>query len=151
MDKLLLRGIAVGIILSTIVYGYFYYFEKPESIISETQVKDYLEEKGYVPISKEKYNELLQKETDNSENQKVKEPLPEPVKKEITYSLSIEPGMNSNQIADVLEEEGIIQNSSDLNSYLIENDLNTKIQIGTYELSNMMDISEIAKVICGEN
>ncbi|MFS0861561.1 hypothetical protein [Fredinandcohnia sp. 179-A 10B2 NHS] len=151
MDKLLLRGIAVGIILSTIIYGYFYYFEKGEPVISETQVNDYLEEKGYVSLSKEKYSELLQEETDINENQKVNEPLSEPIKKEITYSLSIEPGMNSNQIAEVLENEEIIQNSSDLNTYLIENGLNTKIQIGTYELSNLMDVSEIVKIICGGN
>ncbi|MFT4412636.1 hypothetical protein ACLM5H_02140 [Fredinandcohnia humi] len=163
MDKLLLRGIAIGIIISTLVFSYLYFIENEEIAITEEQIENYLNEEGYVKVRSEEYNKLLQKsvsptsdnagkgEKDKEEQTVPTEPPSDEAKKaepdQKTYTLSIEPGMSSDEIAETLEQAGIIPNSVEFNNFLIENGLNTGIQIGTYEVTTKMSQAEIANLI----
>ena len=63
------------------------------------------------------------------------------------YVLQIESGMNSSDIADLLESNQVIEDASSLIEYLQENDLSQTIQLGSYEVTSTMSIEEIAQMI----
>lgn len=165
MDKYLLRGIAIGIIVSTIVYGVIFYSGNNKTPINEKQVDQFLQQEGYKKISLEEYNELQEKqeavppEKEESKqpsqtNEPAKENVSEKVEtpkeeksQKIIYVLTIDTGMYSSEIAEALKKAGIIADAELFNNYLVEHDLNTAIQIGTYEVTNEMSIEEIADMI----
>ncbi|WP_449536981.1 hypothetical protein [Ferdinandcohnia sp. Marseille-Q9671] len=164
MDKLLLRGISIGIVVSTIVYGYFYYNDKQEKDFTEAQINEYLEANGLRKITIDEYNRLQKQEQPEASDPKNKETKMESPKEiaesteppaseqkeqpeKNNYVLTIDPGMYSTQIAESLEIAGIITDSTVFNDYLVEHNLNTAIQVGTYEVSHEMSIEEIADMI----
>lgn len=63
------------------------------------------------------------------------------------YVLQIESGMNSSDIADLLESNQVIEDASSFIEYLQENDLSQTIQLGSYEVTSTMSIEEIAQMI----
>ncbi|WP_010678125.1 endolytic transglycosylase MltG [Bacillus timonensis] len=165
MDKYLLRGISIGIIVSTIVFGSMYYSGNEKTPINEKQVDQFLQQEGFKKISIEEYNKLQEKQDKvppvKKENNQPSQPTVPP-KEDITektespkeekppkiiYVLTIDTGMYSSEIADALAKAKIIADADEFNQYLVEHDLNTAIQIGTYEVTNEMSIEEIANII----
>lgn len=67
------------------------------------------------------------------------------------YELTIETGMASSEISDILENEGIIESASDFNDYLEDNDYAINVKPGTFELTSDMSHFEIAEVITSYN
>ena len=65
----------------------------------------------------------------------------------ISYTLVVEKGMNSIEIAELLEEKQIINDADLFEQYLNENNLSRYIQIGTYQLNNSMSFEELGKTI----
>jgi len=61
--------------------------------------------------------------------------------------LTIENGSNSTVVAATLEELGIIENAAIFESYLEENNLTGKIQIGEHQVESSMNFKTIAKEI----
>lgn len=61
--------------------------------------------------------------------------------------LIIEDGSNSTFVATSLESLGIIQDAAAFDTYLTDNDLSGKIQIGEHHLDSSMDFETIAKKI----
>lgn len=69
------------------------------------------------------------------------------VKPLIKTVLSIQSGTNSSAVTNSLVRQGILTNNSNFETYLAENNLNGKIQIGEYDIDSSMDIETIAKII----
>lgn len=159
MTNSMLRGLAVGIILATcLLSAVFFFTPEQDHKLTQESVEQYLSNNNLVAISKEEYEELQNQDNNSNEN-KTTEPNNE-VREEVekkdkeeqktpiqTYSLSIVSGMNSLEIAKLLEENQIISSGKEFDAYLTEKDLNTLIQIGTYELSSDMSIETIADII----
>jgi len=61
--------------------------------------------------------------------------------------LTIENGSNSTVVSATLEELGIIENAATFESYLEENNLTGKIQIGEHQVDSSMDFKTIAREI----
>lgn len=69
----------------------------------------------------------------------------------IEYELTVETGMASSEISDILENEDIIESASDFNDYLEDNDYAINVKPGTFELTSDMSHFDIAEVITSYN
>lgn len=69
---------------------------------------------------------------------------PQDTKKQI---ILVKGGDSAKSVANTLEEKGIIGNARHLRSYLDDQDLETKILAGRFELSPSMPIKQIAEII----
>ncbi|WP_163103404.1 endolytic transglycosylase MltG [Peribacillus alkalitolerans] len=168
MNKRSIQSFAGGIIFATtIIAGYHYFFEKQPTIQLEEAMK-IIEEHG-MTIEKTKQHEATKKsieekktptetestnkkeEPNEASNTEGNEEKPTADKKEeekaSSLTLTIEPGMNPETIASLLEKQGIIQDKNAFTDYLEKNNLSTKVQLGEYVLTKNMSISQIAKTI----
>lgn len=177
-----LRNFASGMIISTSVLTAVYYLQPTnneeqkiveEHIITDEEVQQYLEDKGYISISKQTYDELTAKAASQanntnenkeaqipqaSPNQKQQEPeaetetpekaVPEKIEaKQKAYTLIVHSGMDSIQIANTLEKSGIVKSGKDFEQFLTKKDWTRSIQVGTYELNSSMSYEQIGKII----
>ena len=55
--------------------------------------------------------------------------------------------MTSSEIATKLAQNKIVKEEEDFAEYLIKNDYQTDIQLGSYSLTNRMSYDQIAKMI----
>lgn len=62
-------------------------------------------------------------------------------------SLRIEPGTTSKEVANELENAGIIEDADALNIYLKDHQLEKSIQVGEYTIDATMSIEAIAQLI----
>lgn len=62
-----------------------------------------------------------------------------------TVTITIEPGMVSSQISQMLEEHGIIEDAGAFTDYILEHDYSLRIQMGEHELETGMSHYEIAE------
>ena len=65
----------------------------------------------------------------------------------IKHVLTIDPGSNSTIVSATLERMGVIKNAAEFDTYLADNGLSGRIQIGEHEVDSSMDYSSIAKII----
>lgn len=154
MNKRGLRAFSFGILFAVSVLGAYYYFleQKDHRPISSENAKKTLSNEGYVILSADEYKKL---------KQQTKQQPPQPAKqqqtkaeadqqnatKQTAYQLVVTSGMSSGEIAKILAEQHIIENENEFARYLTSHNYQTKIQIGTYSLSNTMDYEQIAKKI----
>lgn len=169
MNKGTIRAFAAGIILSTAaIAGYERWIEPMDSrSMSIEQAKSLLQQKGYHVTTNPKQEK--QKETANKKN-------PEPVEKEAkdikpvqeldtekkeapqassqqnkdqaaAYTLTIQSGMTTGEIAKLLVREGILRDASSFEKYMEQNELSKYIQIGDYVLTDNMTVQQVAKTI----
>lgn len=160
MTKKMLQGIATGILLTTLLLAYNFYFTDNFYVIKEVpseekvnfteqDLEDYLQNHGLVTIDKIEYEQLLE---DNSASEEVESAPTPPEKiiervviKEITFT--IEPGMSSGNVAQLLEEKGLIQDRVIFEEYVSRNGLETRIKAGVYSITSDMSLEDIAKKI----
>ncbi|WP_017755790.1 MltG/YceG/YrrL family protein [Calidifontibacillus oryziterrae] len=180
-----LRSFASGMIIATSIFTAIYYFQPAEGgektieevrTITEEEVQQYLENKNYISIPKQTYEELMEKQNttdlkskDNPEatdkaseqllggntaagneetsNNNKKYAEESTNSKPVTYKLEVVRGMNSIQIAKQLEKAGIVKSSEEFEQFLLNKKWNRSIQIGTYDLSNEMSYEEIGRII----
>lgn len=64
-----------------------------------------------------------------------------------TAKITVVGGMGSEQVAELLEEAGIIKDVADFDSYLNKNGYSTRIEIGTFEVNSGMTYEEIATIL----
>jgi ADP-dependent phosphofructokinase/glucokinase len=147
-----LRAFGAGIILATSILAGLYFSEDNEVIpqeITDQDIEEYLDKRDdLVLIEEGEYKELLQfKEKANEKPPE--EPVQENVEEKVItkYTLEIQSGMNSLEIARLLESVGIIEDATKLNNYILEQKLAEKIQIGSYQLISDMTLEEIADII----
>lgn len=156
-----LRSFASGMIIATSFFTAVYYFQpstKAEQkivenhTITEEEVQQYLNNNGYISIPEQTYDELVakSKEYETMKDQSQKEsvqketaPNPEPQ----TFTLTVKSGMDSIQIANLLEKSGIVDSGKKFEQFLTKKDWTKSIQVGTYELNNSMSYEEIGKII----
>lgn len=164
-----LRSFASGMIIATSIFTGVYYFQpfnKEEQkivenhTITDEEVQQYLNNKGYIAIPEQTHDELIakSKEYEVIKNQKElaqkptepkppeqKETVQVPVKK--TYTLAVKSGMDSIQIANKLEKSGIVDSGKKFEQFLTKKDWTRSIQVGTYELTSSMSYEEIGLII----
>lgn len=156
MNKRTLRAFALGILLSAVIIeasplllGEKYSFDTDEAI-------SLLEDEGYHVLTKveleklqkeEAKEERIEEETPLEEEEEVAESSSTEEKPPTTYSLVIKEGMNTKDIAAILEKEGIIDAKAPFEHYLIENGYSTRLQIGRYDLNSEMGYEEIGNMV----
>lgn len=68
-----------------------------------------------------------------------------------TIKLTITKGMTSEKISKALEDYGVVDSWTELNSYISKNGYAAKIQVGTFTFAKDMSYRDVCKVICGKN
>ena len=140
MNRGSLRGFASGLLIATVLVGGLYYIEesddKPLTLEELTTESERL---GYT---------LTKKEEDTPSQVSI---TPSSVEKgeelSTSYQLDITYGMNSEDIADLLQHNEIIDDANRFQNYLKDNKLTTSIQIGSYDLIETMTYEQIAQTI----
>ena len=140
MNRGSLRGFASGLLIATVLVGGLYYIEesddKPLTLEELTTESERL---GYT---------LTKKEEDTPSQVSI---TPSSVEKgeelSTSYQLDITYGMNSKDIADLLQHNEIIDDANRFQNYLKDNKLTTSIQIGSYDLIETMTYEQIAQTI----
>jgi len=140
MNRGSLRGFASGLLIATVLVGGLYYIEesddKPLTLEELTTESERL---GYT---------LTKKEEDTPSQVSI---TPSSVEKgeelSTSYQLDITYGMNSEDIADLLQRNEIIDDANRFQNYLKDNKLTTSIQIGSYDLIETMTYEQIAQTI----
>ncbi|MGM9929696.1 MAG: endolytic transglycosylase MltG [Bacillus sp. (in: firmicutes)] len=146
MNRGSLRGFAAGLLLATGSLAGAYYIE--DSRQEQTLTLETLQKES----AKLGYKLVKQKDTEtNATNSKsiVEEiTLAEQEPKTPTsYTLTISPGMSSEDISSMLQQNGIINDQTAFMNYLESNRMSTTIQIGQYVLTQEMSFEQIAKTI----
>lgn len=159
MTKKMLQGIAAGIMLTTLIFAYNFYFtnnftiikDQPDNVIgevSEEDIEQYLKSHNLVAVDKLEYEELLnmnevEKEEveKNDEDGRQEEVVEDESIKEVLFV--VEPGTSSGAVGIMLEEEGLIDDRQQFENYLSDAGLETQIRAGEYYLSTGMSLEEI--------
>ena len=167
MNKRSVRSFAFGLILAVTLIGSVYYLQNDHKPSMEVEdATSYLTDKGYIILRESEYNALkdgtpIQKEdtqpestkepnqekTAAKEDIKTNPPALEPENPIINFQLEVVGGMTSSEIAAKLAQNKIVVNEEDFAEYLIKNDYQTDIQLGSYSLTNRMSYDQIAKMI----
>lgn len=155
MTKRGLQGLAAGIFLTSAILTYLYFFqtqeveshedetEIPELKLSSEEMMDILTDKGFVVLEEDEYQSLLKAKEEaeaNEEEPMIEEPVHHGV-------LVVKSGMNSTQVAELLAELQVIDDTNAFIDYLRNENLTTKIEVGEFELNSSMSYEEIAKII----
>jgi hypothetical protein len=154
MNKRTAQAFALGLIFAAIFLwaGSSVIAEKePEKKVGVTDAKKILEEKGYKVLSSGVYAKLNEKKAEVVKEEKPKEEAPaekaEEVKEEKKFTLVIAGGMSPGDVATMLASQGIIDDETKFERFLIDQGYHTKVQIGKYELTTGLDYHQIAKII----
>jgi hypothetical protein len=125
--------------------------KEPEKKVAVSDAKEILEEKGYKVLSSDEFAKLNEKKTEVVKEEKPKQEEPaekeEEVKEEKPFTLVIAGGMSPADVATMLESQGIIDDQTKFERFLIDKGYHTKVQIGKYELKSGLDYDQIAKII----
>jgi hypothetical protein len=161
MNKRTVRAFALGILFTVLILGFKDLNLQDEAKFSVSEAEDLLKKDGRIILSKEEYEKLtaqpneeikdekrepLEGEAKNEKETSKEEPIVEEDKDD-TYQLTIVSGMNTEEISRLLKEANIIDDALQFEQFLIEQDYNRKVQIGSFELNDDMDYEQIAKII----
>ncbi|WP_156856790.1 hypothetical protein [Oceanobacillus sp. AG] len=86
-----------------------------------------------------------EKAADDKKKEKQKDEKPKKKDKNSPVVITVEPGMATSYISDILEEEGLIDDAASFNKYLIDNDYSLRVQMGKHELERGLSEYEIAE------
>lgn len=152
MTKKILQGLATGIFFTTSILSYNFYFtdhfqiENEVASFSEQDLQAYLDENDLVTINQTEYEQLLTKvekiDTQTAKSETINQDVEA---KEIT--IIIKAGMSSGAVGLLLEENGLIGDDRQFTDYLLNNQLETKIKAGEYQLSTGLTVKEIAETL----
>ncbi|MFD0048342.1 hypothetical protein ACFVHQ_03205 [Actinomycetes bacterium NPDC127524] len=153
MSRIALRAFAAGIIFAcAVLSGAYYLFDQKGARGTGTQETTKLPEKtgnaemrkpdkkqasSVKPVSPDKGKET-KKQAHNAMQDKT---IPS------SYSLEIKSGMTTEDISNLLAANKIIKDKKQFEDYMEKNHLSGRIQIGTYVLTSVMQLSQIAKTI----
>lgn len=160
MTQKMLQGLATGIFFTTSILSLNFYFTDNFQIknefapFSEEALQDFLQENDLITVNQTEYEQLLTNvenidgETTelHTNNQDVEEDIVEDVEaKEITIIITV--GMSSGTVSLLLEEKGLIDDYQQFTDYLMNNQLESKIKAGEFQLSTELTIKEIADAL----
>ncbi|CAI9388681.1 endolytic transglycosylase MltG [Niallia sp. Sow4_A1] len=157
MKKQSLRSFAIGMLLSASVIGsYYFYMEKnthqDENFLNTNDATTYLKKQGFIVLSNVEYEELNksieenkqeQAKSDTEANNKQEEAEKE-AQETYSYTLKVKSGMSISTIAELLYKNKIVKDQEEFETYLIDNDYHTKIQVGSFRLTSEMSHKKIA-------
>lgn len=170
MTKNGLRGFGTGIFVACAVIAIYYYmFSHLNSTalghqtntangLTQTRVDQYLANKGQIAVDQATFNEW-QSDQQNSAPAKSSAPTKStgstqknqttsPAKPTVTKMvLTIKSGMSVSDIAKTLEQNKVIKDQQAFYNFMVKNKLDTKIQLGTFNVSSNMTTAQIAKAI----
>ncbi|WP_394232959.1 hypothetical protein [Niallia oryzisoli] len=152
MNKRSLRSFAFGIFMTVSIIGCFSFFQKEPKQQESIPMKDakaLLEKSGYVILPVTEYEELqkqtpIQEKEEAVQNVQEADPSVDSIK---NYQLEITEGLAPNDIAAKLAENQIIKNEKEFTDFLINQNYHTKIQLGSFPLTNQMSYQQIADII----
>jgi len=148
MSRDSIRGFAAGLLFSTIIIGSYYYLEEnKQQELTIEQLKEASAKLGYNlsnknEHSKENVVEEVQAITIEDEDEaeaSTSEPIP--------FSLTIKNGMGSDDIAQILYENKMIESTEGFEAFFKDHNLTKKIQVGDFQLTKGMPIQDIANII----
>lgn len=164
-----IRFFSIGLFTASIILLITYFYDDTSSELSDftkDEIVEYLEEDDLRVISEEDYitftvyKEMLDEEeiegNENKEENKddhnkqateEKEEDNDEKEEEKTYTLKVTKGMVPEEIAELLEENNIIDDAYSFASYLEDNGYSPYVQIDSYKLSSEMSRKEIAEKI----
>lgn len=155
-----LRGIATGILITTIILGLTFLagnYERQPSNTENTNVKKVVTNEDVQAYAKANNLVILsQKEYDKLNGSKQKQPAKETTPKQeektdeekvVQYTLVIKSGMSSEEVASNLESAKIIKSAKELTNYLEQHKLSESVKAGDHQVTNKMSIAEIATEI----
>lgn len=144
--KYYLRGLGTGILFATIILTISYATKNNDTEI-ETTTQTSTEETTTEETTTESTTEIIEETSqettitnddyvsNNSEN----------------VSITVSSGMSSEQVAGMLQANGIIENASDFDAYLNQNGYSKIISVGNYEIVANSTYKEIAEIITNTN
>lgn len=164
MNRRTIRAFALGILFSACAVSGIYYFT---GIIPKTIDVGYAEkmlsEEGYTVLTESEHKTLIEKaEPEELAVQETKDkPDTQPEEKSVetaqqekqeqpavsVINITIESGMSPSEIAGILHQYNIIDDQGEFERYLIDTGFHTKIQLGTFELTDQMSFEQLAKVL----
>ena len=155
MNRRTAQAFALGLIFAAIfLWAGSSVIAEKEPVKKEVAVSDakkILEEKGYKVLNSTEFAKLNEKKAEIVKEEKPKEEAPaekaEEVKEEKKFTLIIANGMSPGDVATMLESQGIIDDETKFERFLIDQGYHTKVQIGKYELKSGLDYHQIAKII----
>ncbi len=65
----------------------------------------------------------------------------------VTATITVVGGMDSEQVAKLLEDAGIVESAADFDSFLNQNGYSTRIEVGTFEVHDGMTYEELADIL----
>lgn len=171
--KYYLRGLGIGIILSTLILGIYFYAKVN---LTDAQIMSKASELGMVTTGESQSEGLFETTTSEATSSETttietttgesttaetttvetttaetttEEPTTEtPTTQEVmTGTLSITGGMYSEAVAQKLQDMGIISSANDFNEYLVQNGYAEKIQTGEYSVRQDMSFETLAQLI----
>lgn len=142
-----LRAFSMGIFVAAVIlWGVYTYDEQQEAppsepSLTEESVQEYLTKKEYMAISKQEYMELINKTKEKNHQQTL-----EPSSPKIT-TIQIKEGTRAVDVANLLEQQGIVKSAPEFQQYLEDAQLTNKLRVGTYQITPNMSFSEIANIL----
>lgn len=127
------------------------YKERYEQLLAETEVANLTEEDSSADEGEESSDAADDEDQSENAEEDSSEEEEEPEEEIITATIVINDGQPSSVAANQLEDQGIIDNSSDFDQYLEENDFANLVRPGSYEVSSDMDYEEIANILMTRN
>ncbi|WP_078413774.1 endolytic transglycosylase MltG [Priestia abyssalis] len=143
-----LRSFSIGIFIATVILWRVYTYDEQqqkalpsEPSLTEESVQEYLKEKEYMAISKHEYMKLIDKTKEKKQQQ-----TPEPSSPKIT-TIQIQEGTRAVDVANLLEQQGIVKSASEFQQYLENAQLTNKLRVGTYQITPNMSFTEITNIV----
>ncbi len=134
IDYFMIIGI---IVLVTGIIGWrldLLFTESDNSLLTQANVEDKIQEVN----AKDKISESYENKNEEDSNNPIKDS---------SIKISVPPGSNSTSIAEILEDKGLIDNSSEFILKTEEMDLSTKLKSGDFELSTNDNLEEIIHIL----
>ncbi|WP_026689255.1 hypothetical protein [Alteribacter aurantiacus] len=157
-----LRGTAAGIFVTTSIFTGALYFNNSETTAESTEVLteedaiEFLETSEFVVSTNEGYTSLIEEkkdleariqdlEADEAEREEDDTHTDEMTDTKTVYqtALVVTPGMTFGEIAGILERTDIIEDRSDFNDYISNNNLEMSLKQGEFVFDSTMSIGEI--------
>ncbi|MGG6431227.1 endolytic transglycosylase MltG [Anoxybacillus sp. D401a] len=135
------RAFAAGILFATTIIATMYYTNHNQSknnTVNEKQYEQLIAERNELADALEKLKKELKKETEKTTP---------PQKETYIYTLTIEKGEASRDIAERLQQAHIIDDAQSFLTYLDAHQLTRAIRPGTYVITNDMSYEQIARQI----
>lgn len=161
MTKKSIQTFAAGMILATGVLAIVFFFtgkgeaaadtttkETLASKVTDTDVKNYLDSKKEISISRETYQQILdykEKALKASEGGDANDKKASDKSKGKSIKVAIKNGMSTSDISEMLEKEGVIYSSKDFNDYVIDAGYHKEIRAGKFDLKSGMTFKQIVK------